>query len=60
MDPDETLRQLSSLTDRILAPGADPDANDAVQLAELASTLDDWLTAGGFPPARWTTARWPR
>ena len=60
MDPDETLRQLRSLAGRILATDSDPDADDAVRLAELASALDDWLTTGGFLPARWTPARRPR
>jgi hypothetical protein len=60
MDPDETLRQLRELADRILAGDPDPDAHDAVRLGELVAALDGWLTAGGFPPARWATAQWLR
>jgi hypothetical protein len=58
MDPDETFRQLRPLADRILTSNSHPDADDAVRFAELISTLDDWLTAGGFPPAQWAAARW--
>lgn len=58
MDPDETLRQLQALADRILID--DSDAHDAVRLAQLVAALDGWLTAGGFPPAAWASAQGPR
>ena len=62
MDPNETLKNLRSLTKHIIKtqdmiPLSFMDstitAEDAVQMAEWFEALDGWLSKGGFLPGRW-------
>lgn len=53
MDPDSALASIKSLIYRVLEDeGLTPW--EAVQLAQIVSGLDDWLSHGGFLPERWT------
>ena len=62
MDPNEALRRIRDLAGQIVSPpddeGDDALSNDeehdlAVELAETALGLDEWLTKGGFKPDAW-------
>lgn len=61
MDPDEALRELLALVDRMrtLAGMHLPPrvlAHDVERALELIDGLDGWLTTGGFLPDRWKPA----
>ena len=52
-------RSVLAIHDAATAPDAlqDPDFLDqAAALAEAMTDLDDWLSRGGFLPARWSAA----
>lgn len=58
MDPDRNLLSQLQLAKNILHNDEVADdtislENDAIALAELVLALDNWLTKGGFTPARW-------
>lgn len=46
MDPNETLRELREAIRR---------GDDMLTIAELWEALDEWLSKGGFFPAKWMT-----
>lgn len=52
MDPDEVLGQLLERVRTIRAEASCPD-DEVLQLCDDVENLSDWLTKGGFPPARW-------
>jgi hypothetical protein len=55
MDPDANLRrQLAIARAAVTVDGAD---DTLVELSELVLALDEWITMGGFVPARWNTVR---
>jgi hypothetical protein len=61
MDPEQTLADLRAAISRLRA-AADGDSNDdeiqaGHDVAEAASALDDWLSAGGFLPSDWQGPR---
>ncbi len=64
MDPNQTLRNMRKLADRIIATADHPDTDDAlsavqrmeeraVELSEAFQALDTWIASGGFLPAKW-------
>jgi len=54
MDPDEVLKELRELAQKILLPyGPYPDIQDCEMFATQFKHLDTWLTRGGFLPADW-------
>lgn len=55
MDPNENLKEQLELANHILEHIGDTDINDeAYRLAELVTTLDEWLhDKKGFLPKRW-------
>lgn len=54
MDPDECLKTIRQLTDRvILTPERSFVEGDDVKLAEHVRALDEWLQRGGFAPSAW-------
>lgn len=56
MDPDTCLKELLALAAEIIRQndsGEEDQAELAVELAEHAQNLDQWLFKGGFMPARW-------
>ncbi len=59
MDPDEALKDIRSLTRRILDAIGDPAqvADWGDELAERVEALDHWLAMGGFMPRRWDDPR---
>jgi len=65
VDPNECLRLIIECAEDILRRDASlgdrPQAHDptGVQLANLITGLDSWLSKGGFPPRRWTAGRPP-
>lgn len=57
MDPDETLREIRDLTQRIEDTNDESETFDlAAALTERVRALDEWLSKGGFPPAGWRTS----
>ena len=52
MDPDETLRIM--LEHAALLADDEDASEDAYRLADAVLALDEWITKGGFLPARWT------
>jgi hypothetical protein len=52
MDPDVNLEAQLDLARAALDRMA-MDEDDALQLAELVVSLDEWLVRGGYAPARW-------
>jgi hypothetical protein len=51
MDPNANLEEQRRLAKRLVDS---PYENDQVQrLAELVLALDEWISKGGFLPARW-------
>lgn len=55
MDPNETLRQIRRKIKKILTDESmETDDFDALELAELVASLDNWLKSGGFYPKEWT------
>lgn len=58
MDPDEALRIIRALIAEARKPGDYVLTDDETeQLVEHVEALDGWLTAGGFLPQPWATAR---
>ncbi len=57
MDPNSNLREQRGVVRRLLAAFDDPERrpqrSDALRLAQLAETLDAWLTHGGALPQEW-------
>lgn len=61
MDPDANLTEQLSLAADVLETvwpdGLSPEAEEmfdkAGRLAELVSSLNDWITSGGFLPKPW-------
>lgn len=56
MDPNETLRRLRGLTERVHCGEVMSDdeiENVMEELAELVDALDEWITKGGFLPKAW-------
>jgi hypothetical protein len=51
MDPNETLRQIRTLANRIL--NDEYTEYDSLELAELIDSLDNWILKGGFLPNNW-------
>lgn len=52
MDPNETLKQLRERAKLTLEHGTEYDSDPL--LAELFTSLDDWLRKGGFLPDGWS------
>lgn len=60
MDPNANLEEQLEIAARILDYSDDPDVpeenidpDDALRLAELVQALHDWISGGGFLPAKW-------
>lgn len=58
MDPNECLKELRALVRKGAYGDGGCDlcsinSTDAVRMVELFEALDDWLSRGGFLPARW-------
>jgi hypothetical protein len=53
MDPNQTLRDLRALVDKILDGNA-VDHDDANALAEKFDDLDGWLSRKGLLPQDWS------
>jgi hypothetical protein len=58
VDPNQALRDLRALVEKVLREYADPDGNgvdqdDAHALAERFSDLDAWMSRRGFLPHDW-------
>lgn len=53
MDVNETLRAARELAADIHNPEIYVDENTADRMAELFTTIDEWLTKGGFLPDAW-------
>lgn len=58
MDPNQTLRDLRALVEKVLrdcekSDGTGADQDDAHALAEKFLGLDDWLSGKGFLPQDW-------
>jgi len=56
MDPDKTLAEIREVT-RLIREDADAGIDTALDrldyLETLVTSLDDWLSSGGFKPAAW-------
>lgn len=55
MDPNANLTRQREIVARIVE-GESQDG-DLEELADLAEALDEWLSKGGFLPARWQRGR---
>lgn len=56
MDPDANLAEQLMLSQRIkfnYDEGFRPNEEDSNRLAELVVALDEWISKGGFLPAKW-------
>jgi cell division GTPase FtsZ len=62
MDPEEALRQLRELSNKVIVISNEPDLNEgdfetvfttAVEMAEQFQALDNWISNGGFLPKDW-------
>jgi hypothetical protein len=61
MDPDEVLKQLRELVEKItaisddhfIANVANSEFDIATEMADKFHDLDDWLKSGGFLPKDW-------
>jgi hypothetical protein len=56
MDPNANLEEQRKIAARMLKQVDEPegiDEHDADRLAELVLALDEWISKGGFLPARW-------
>lgn len=58
MDPDANLAELLKLAAKLQDFEMPPysggtDEHDVHRLCELVTALDEWITKGGFLPARW-------
>lgn len=54
MDPEANLAEQLRLCERISR--GDHDESDVDRLVELVLSLHEWITRGGFLPARWRPA----
>lgn len=54
LNPDEALKKVLELSQRLTSPRADPSPEEGVRLAELVQVLDRWLSGGGRLPSAWT------
>lgn len=52
MDPNANLSETRELVAKAFN-GETLDPHDTLRLAELVSSLDEWLTNGGFLPEAW-------
>lgn len=52
-DPDANLAEQRLLVARILDEDDYVDSGDAVRLAELVQSLNEWIENGGFLPKTW-------
>ena len=52
MDPDVALDEILALVQKMTTANT-VDPVDGLQLADKVEHLDDWLSNGGFLPARW-------
>lgn len=55
MDPQANIVEQVKLASRIMAGIA--DEHDIDRLADLVTSLDDWMRAGNFLPSRWMVNR---
>lgn len=53
MDPDECLKQIRELVQKLAVEYRQNAGTYAIELAEKVDALDQWLKNGGFPPADW-------
>jgi hypothetical protein len=53
MDPTANLTEQINLADEMLRGTSVPSSQDAFRLAELVTTLHEWITSGGFLPNQW-------
>jgi hypothetical protein len=53
VDPNQALRDLRALVERVLRDGEGADQDDANALAAGFNALDEWITRGGFLPEPW-------
>lgn len=64
MDPTANINEQREIAARIMvavdcadsAGDFTVDKDDAYRLAELVQSLDQWISGGGFLPARWVQA----
>jgi hypothetical protein len=57
MDPNTALQAMRRAI-RIMHRGTDEEREHAgVELADLVTGLDEWLTRGGFLPTEWQASR---
>ena len=55
MDIDACLSDIRHLVALVLE--SDCDSDEAIELAELVSGLDDWMSRGGCMPKEWERLR---
>lgn len=53
MDPNANLLEMRQLATKIWQDDQQTSPEDAVRLAELIISLDDWIRRGGFLPNAW-------
>ncbi len=53
MDPNTNLQRQRQLCASLLDGDVGDTADLAVELAELARALDEWISRGGFLPQAW-------
>lgn len=56
MDPNATLIEIEKRASWILNDRYTAGQDDAIELAELFTSLNEWLTKGGFKPRQWEPA----
>ncbi len=57
MDPNATLEEMRMLSALVMDDSVDISEIDVETLAELVISMDEWLSKGGFLPARWDRNR---
>ena len=57
MDPNKTLEEMRALVERIHEELDEDATTSAEELALLVTSLDEWLTRGGFLPDAWASQR---
>lgn len=56
MDPTANVAEQLRITERLIKQidsGLRPDEDDTNRLCELVTSLNDWLSRGGFLPDQW-------
>lgn len=53
MDPNANLKEQIELACKLQDYERDDDASDVCRLAELVLALNEWISKGGFLPAKW-------